>query len=844
MILRTTSNVGLRVPRGLALCLALAGISLIACGVDDGVQDNSNANNSNRDEPVDRAEFGPPPMVGSTVDLEGHPFLAGMFLVETTQLPTIAELDEIVSPSGGSVCGASVHSDVFFVCLPESVSTGNELIDVLASVQDHDLVASIGPINATPVLADAGDLNAPCVPVRSHLNRLEADTGAQLLQDSGVSISSLAPVTVIDVGFHWLHQDLVDHWAGQPLDFGGYDNRGPAPTLDSGCAPGVEPKSFGAEDCDVYFHDPDNRCTTDHGTTVASAAGGSQTGLFPGLAITALKSGTDFLTGPLPGQNSRHPASLSVAICLAAESAIAQGAEVINISATIQPYPVLGEDYLAKINKPIYFCSFDWWRQQMELLDARSGVLVTTTGNNGKDLDVELETQTLTNLPGVIVVGASTRDGDSPSRLDDGWNTGVRSGYRSSTPLLYAPGEQLCLAAHDSVGEWPSSDSNDDYNLMSGTSFAAPQVAALVSAIKTLAPGLSAAGIEEHLLDTGTLVIDGRGPNPREINVRAAIAALLPPPCNHNGLCEPPEDVDSCPDDCPLVCNPGTMGGVAHDYIIQQVYFPMSTQEAGSNGLDVDGDGSVDNKLGGFYSMLSWDPNLEAATALAAGDLVLLSRITDDGGATNSVTIQLLRGASSTAPAFNGTDVINLAPGFPTEPWLCGGWSPPQMSAAPGELIVHFPVVGLDPVSWPAIPTVLTRVETVPSLYPGSEITEAGWIDVIVGGAISQTMIQQSLLPSWAIGMNQLVASDPSAGQTYLDLFDGACNTSQAGCAAADTDPNCAADGQITALELQCNSLFASMIAPDIDTDNDGVKDALSFGYRFVAAVPANIIGF
>lgn len=107
-----------------------------------------------------------------------------------------------------------------------------------------------------------------------------------------------------------------------------------------------------------------------------------------------------------------------------------------------------------------------------------------------------------------------------------------------------------------------------------------------------------------------------------------------------------------------------------------------------------------------------------------------------------------------------------------------------------------------------ATPTVITLKKGQVT----ADVSANGLTNGVISGAIPSAEVTNSLIPAIAQLMN-----DPTIDPTIKGLF--------------DTDKN----GTITAAELQGNFLIGFLLAPDIDSDGDGKKDALSIGLGFTA---------
>ena len=90
----------------------------------------------------------------------------------------------------------------------------------------------------------------------------------------------------------------------------------------------------------------------------------------------------------------------------------------------------------------------------------------------------------------------------------------------------------------------------------------------------------------------------------------------------------------------------------------------------------------------------------------------------------------------------------------------------------------------------------------------------------ILGGAIPMTEIHGKVVPAMAAIINR-VYTDPLTDASTKSLLKSLFDTNS--------------DGAITGKELASNIFVLTLLKPDIDTDGDKVKDALSIGFGFEA---------
>lgn len=325
-------------------------------------------------------------------------------------------------------------------------------------------------------------------------------------------------------------------------------------------------------------------------------------------------------------------------------------------------------------------------------------------------------------------------------------------------------------------------------------------------------------------------------------------------PCNHDGYCDPGESRLLCPDDGCGSCSFGSSIGAQYDFIIQTVSIPQTREQAAYEGVDLDGDGDIDNSLGVPALVEPPVPPSDISESvnqdIAAGRTILIGRITESGRSDGVAHVQLFRGAIHDAtPVFDGNDLVRIHPSSDTDLNMCSLWSPPDLDTYPSAVTVAFPLPDIGLLALTLSRAQLLTVDDPDSPYYGnSSVDASGWTNVMVGGGLSHDEIHNNLIPAMADSISDIVAAGGSEADTLADLFDG-------GCVVLDDVPGCesvvrgegecddtADPPQITMTEVMCNALLQSALAPDVDSDGDGEKDLLSIGFRIVRAVPVTIV--
>ncbi|MEM7509086.1 MAG: S8 family serine peptidase [Pseudomonadota bacterium] len=307
------------------------------------------------------------------------------------------------------------------------------------------------------------------------------DTDVDASQAWAHSTGEGVVVAVIDTGIDLDHPDLNDNLWINPGEIAGngIDDDG------NGYIDDIHGFDFGGAEISVLDDtDNDPSDTRGHGTHVAGiiAAEGNN-----GIGITGLAYDAEIMVLRVNADDSDFLSGF--AILEAIEYAAANGARVSNNS-----YSPIGQFAFPVI----------------EAAGALGHLFVTSAGNKGEDQDL-LTGQTVYDLENVIGVAATT--------LDD--TLAGFSNFGATTIDLAAPGFQT-LSTH----------LNGDYAFLSGTSMAAPHVAAAAALALALVPDLTVAELKAAILDTVDEVaaLDGLVTTGGRLNVANLVESLLPPP--------------------------------------------------------------------------------------------------------------------------------------------------------------------------------------------------------------------------------------------------------------------------------------------------------------------------
>jgi hypothetical protein len=300
---------------------------------------------------------------------------------------------------------------------------------------------------------------------------------------------------------------------------------------------------------------------------------------------------------------------------------------------------------------------------------------------------------------------------------------------------------------------------------------------------------------------------------------------------------------------CVLACSGGSdRNGVPdagaslqrHTYVASEIHLPTSNAQAQAYGLDLDGDGRTDNQLGQILSVLaSQGIDLQTAlqTAIARGTIIQLLELQTAGYvSSSSASLNFLLGDSATATPppcsgpsdtvcgrhLQGTGSFTIAGTAPVNSPLSGTVASGTFDGGPGQLTLPL-VLGASPA---------VSLTLLGARARATGMADTGIDSVIVGGGISQSDVDNLLVPALQSQFEAIVArdcTDPgspptcgcasgSAGATLRTLF--------------DTNP---VDCAVSVAEIRANSLMSTLLAPDM-TINGTPSLSLGVGFKAVKA--------
>lgn len=289
--------------------------------------------------------------------------------------------------------------------------------------------------------------------------------------------------------------------------------------------------------------------------------------------------------------------------------------------------------------------------------------------------------------------------------------------------------------------------------------------------------------------------------------MRGIILVTLLTACTTESDAPPPDDPN---DDMPAMSY--------RHYVIDHIDVPTSAAQAREYGMDLDGNGSIDNQLGNVIATLSGmgvDANATVARSIDRGETILLARVGTTSLADAAVgTFQTYVGSDpSIPPCASDTDTecrhhltgtasftaMHLPAGTPLKGSFTGG----EFTGSGGQLVIRLALLGSAPID-----VVLLASQARLSSSTDSQIGKA-----TLAGAVAQSDIDAKIIPAVRDNVMASVTRDCTAltsppgcgcttgsdGKTALALF--------------DTSPQ---DCSISLTEVRNNTLVKSLLTPDV----------------------------
>jgi hypothetical protein len=283
-------------------------------------------------------------------------------------------------------------------------------------------------------------------------------------------------------------------------------------------------------------------------------------------------------------------------------------------------------------------------------------------------------------------------------------------------------------------------------------------------------------------------------------------------------------------------------------YVANTLTVPMDRMQFG---MDLNGDGKVDNQLGNIIGALSAN-NLNTQDgvdqAVCKGSVILLTTVTSadatyqNDSATGALvqigkqinyTGPMMCAAGSGGPKYDGSDALMLDSNF-AGAQFAGRISNGLYSSNSPVTTTHPVTVSLQlPLVSGAAPVQLTII----GAHIQFRTQSGGLMSGQINGAIKATDVQNTIIPNVATLLDMRVTTNPtgSTEKQILQIFDIGCTG----------HPEYKGDGHIETCEVSDNSIIKNVLNPDVQMfDSAGnyhpnpantTRDSLSLGLGFTA---------
>ena len=260
-------------------------------------------------------------------------------------------------------------------------------------------------------------------------------------------------------------------------------------------------------------------------------------------------------------------------------------------------------------------------------------------------------------------------------------------------------------------------------------------------------------------------------------------------------------------------------------YLVKNVILPLTRTDYG---IDVNGDNSVDNRLGLVFGALV-DQGIDLSgpmqSAIASGSIVHIVNLqSTDVSFANDPAAQAtwcIGVPTATPPLFDGTDNVSCADtsGIFIAQLSNGSFTSPSPATAANPVSLDLELaIGTTHITLPVLNARLSFVADAAGHMQSGQ----------VNGSIPHTDFMNAFPPALAAMCNASIQSDPSSGTATSceQVFDIGCNGF----------PGYAGDNQIEVCEVAESPIIKNLLAPDVQVvDGANSVDANSVGIGFTA---------
>jgi hypothetical protein len=308
----------------------------------------------------------------------------------------------------------------------------------------------------------------------------------------------------------------------------------------------------------------------------------------------------------------------------------------------------------------------------------------------------------------------------------------------------------------------------------------------------------------------------------------------------------------------------GMPEGMHYHYVANQLLVPTSTAQAHEYGLDLDGNGTVDNQLGQVLSTLGgmgFDIQGTVDKAVLDGSVIFLADVqTKDFTNASNAGFQVFLGQNPMPAACNagemptcdmanppactgcghhlsGTGSFTIDPNGPQDAALTGKFAGGTFTAGPGSLTLPLTLAGANL----QLSLIGARIKAsgVTATQIGSGTGATTMDGAILAGALTQDDLNTQVIPAIQQALGPLIVRDCcGAGNTAHPTCDPNaspscyCTSNSTGATILGLFDNSPKDCMVSVDEIKNNQLIQSLLAPDVTING---KMALSLGVKMTA---------
>jgi hypothetical protein len=256
--------------------------------------------------------------------------------------------------------------------------------------------------------------------------------------------------------------------------------------------------------------------------------------------------------------------------------------------------------------------------------------------------------------------------------------------------------------------------------------------------------------------------------------------------------------------------DPTTATGKRELFQVTSEHVATTSVNAHSYGVDVNGDGTIDNQLSTCFTEIVHeqfgDPQADTDAAMSAGQLLMTFEVQYAADRSHLVNV-----TSYTTTAADANPPATIA-----DP-LVGSFDHDVIDAGPGPLALVIAPFGI-PVSLSLAHAHIQAFTTGDALH------------AVVGGGVDPAVVHEQLVPQWADALTSIVARD-------CEVPGCSCTAGSPGAAAIgyfDSNRDCS----ISTEEIEAYPLFQSFVDPDLMIDG---KPYVSIGIAIDATIELTV---